>query len=376
MRIENEKSIPPSVWIPQHSLTRYALAILATTGALVVARTLSPVLGNYVLYVAAFPAIAFSAWYYGLRPSIASAVLALLGIKYWFFSVPLAATSTMRQAIGLTLFLLAAAAIVAMGETRRRENETLRGAEAQLENRVKQRTAELTRANDGLRDLTARLMYFQDEERRRIARELHDSVGQNLAALIMNLNTVGTDIERLGQTAKVVSDSVALAKEMNHEVRTVSYLLHPPLLDEAGLSSALRWYVEGFSERSKIKVELDLPEDFGRLSEDMEIAIFRTVQECLTNVHRYSGSPVAKIELARSASEIRLRVQDRGSGISAERLREITEAGTPGVGIRGMRERMRQLGGNLEIRSDEHGTTIEARLPLAISSKVAANVAA
>ncbi len=263
-----------------------------------------------------------------------------------------------------------------MGETRRRENETLRGAEAQLENRVKQRTAELSRANDELCDLTARLMHFQDEERRRIARELHDSVGQNLAALIMNLNTVGTDIERLGQIGKVVSDSVTLAKEMNQEVRTVSYLLHPPLLDETGLSSALRWYVEGFSERSKIKVELELPEDFGRLSEDTEIAIFRTVQECLTNVHRYSGSAVARIELGRSASEIRLKVQDRGSGISAERLHEITEAGTPGVGIRGMRERMRQLGGNLEIRSDEHGTTVEARLPLAISSKVAANVAA
>jgi len=274
------------------------------------------------------------------------------------------------------LFLLATAAVVAMGETRRRENETLRGAEAQLENRVKQRTAELSRANDELCDLTARLMHFQDEERRRIARELHDSVGQNLAALIMNLNTVGTDIERLGQIGKVVSDSVTLAKEMNQEVRTVSYLLHPPLLDETGLSSALRWYVEGFSERSKIKVELELPEDFGRLSEDTEIAIFRTVQECLTNVHRYSGSAVARIELGRSASEIRLKVQDRGSGISAERLHEITEAGTPGVGIRGMRERMRQLGGNLEIRSDEHGTTVEARLPLAISSKVAANVAA
>ncbi len=372
-----KNAILPSLWVRQNPLIRYAIALLATTGALLIGQELSPVLGNCALYIAAFPAIAFSDWYCGLQPSVASAVLALLGIKYWFLaSAPLAATSTARQAIGLTLFLLAAAAIIAMGETRRRDNETLRGAEAQLENRVKQRTAELARANDDLRDLTARLMHFQDEERRRIARELHDSVGQNLAALIMNLNTVGTDIERLSQTAKTVSDSVMLAKEMSQEVRTVSYLLHPPLLDEAGLSSALRWYAEGFSERSKIKVELDLPEDFGRLSEDMEIAIFRTVQECLTNVHRYSGSAVARIELGRSASEIRLKVEDRGTGMSAEKLHELTEAATPGVGIRGMRERMRQLGGNLEIRSDECGTTIEARLPLAISAKVAANVAA
>src|SRR5262249_7519146 len=163
-------------------------------------------------------------------------------------------------------------------------------------------------------------------------------------------NEVGTDIDRLSQTAKAVSDSVTLAQEMNKEVRTVSYLLHPPLLDEAGLASALRWYVEGFSQRSKINVELDLLEDFGRLPQDWEIAIFRTVQEYLTNIHRYSGSPVARIRLARSDSQICLEVQDKGIGISAQKLREITEAGTPGIGIRGMRERMRQLGGQLEIR--------------------------
>lgn len=359
--------------IRDNSLSRYAVAILATAIALALGRILTPVLGSYVLYIVAFPAIAFCAWFSGLWPSIASVILAVLAIKSWFFaSVPSSAASPTHQAMVISLFLLGSAAILAMDEVRRRENERFRDAHDQAEQSVKQRTAELNRANQELRELTARLMQFQDEERRRIARELHDSVGQSLAALIMNLNAVGNDIDRLNKTAKAVSDSLSLAQEMSKEIRTVSYLLHPPLLDETGLPSALRWYVDGFSERSRIKVALDLSEDFGRLPQDMEIAIFRTVQECLTNVHRYSGSQTARIHLARSSAEVRLEVQDEGIGISAERLHEITEAGTPGIGIRGMRERMRQLGGHLDIRSNGQGTIVEAALPIAASSKVAA----
>jgi len=362
-----------SAYIRQSATTRYIAALLATSGALLLGRVLSANLGSYVLLIAVFPALAFSAWSCGAMPSVASAVLATLAIQRWFFaSAWHPPMSVAHQVIGLTLFLLATAAIIALGEKRRRENEQLRRAEEQLEERVKQRTRDLDHANEELRQLTGRLMQFQDDERRRIARELHDSVGQSLAALIMNLNTVGTDIDRLSQTAKAVADSVALAQEMNKEVRTVSYLLHPPLLDEAGLASALQWYVEGFCQRSRIKVELDLPEDFGRLPQDWEIAVFRTVQESLTNIHRYSGSPVARIRLARSDSQICLEVQDKGVGITPEKLREITEAGTPGIGVRGMRERMRQLGGDLEIHSDGHGTTVEAHLPLTTSSKVAA----
>jgi signal transduction histidine kinase len=358
-------------YIRHSARTRYAAALLATFGALLLGRVLSASLGSYVVFVTAFPAISFSAWSCGLLPSILSACISTLAIQRWFFSSSYP-VSVAQQVVGLALLLVAAAAIIALGEKRRRENEDLRHAEEQLEERVKQRTRELDQSNEELRQLTGRLMQFQDDERRRIARELHDSVGQSLAALIMNLNTVGTDIDRLSQTAKAVSDSVALAQEMNKEVRTVSYLLHPPLLDEAGLASALRWYVEGFSQRSKIKVDLDLPEDFGRLPQDWEIAIFRTVQECLTNIHRYSGSSVANIRLARSDGQICLEVQDKGIGISPEKLHEITDAGTPGIGIRGMRERMRQLGGQLEIRSNGQGTTVEARLPIATSSKVAA----
>src|SRR5207302_2252566 len=141
---------------------------------------------------------------------------------------------------------------------------------------------------------------------RRIARELHDSVGQMLAALGMNLAAVGTDLERLTKTAVAVNDSATLVQELSQEVRTISHLLHPPLLDEAGLASALRWYIEGFAERSKIKVDLEFPDDFGRLSRELETAIFRTVQECLTSIHRHADSPVAKISVARTSSDARV----------------------------------------------------------------------
>jgi len=160
--------------------------------------------------------------------------------------------------------------------------------------------------------------------------------------------------------------------EMNKEVRTISYLLHPPLLDEAGLPSALRWYVDGFSQRSKIQVSLDIPEDFGRLPEDLEIAIFRTVQESLTNIHRHSGSPTARVGVDRADGVIHLTVEDRGSGVPVEKRDLVAAAGVPGVGISGMRERLRQLGGTLEIKSNEGGTTVEACLPNPVSSKVAA----
>ena len=157
----------------------------------------------------------------------------------------------------------------------------------------------------------------------------------------MNLAAVGADIERLIKTASMVTDSSALVHEINKEVRTISHLLHPPLLDEAGLASALRWYIEGFAERSKIKVDLEFPEDFGRLSRELETAIFRTVQECLTNIHRHAESSIAKIRITRTASDVRVEVADGGKGISPEKQEEMATIGTPGVGIRGMRERLR-----------------------------------
>src|SRR5205807_5012714 len=210
------------------------------------------------------------------------------------------------------------------------------------------------------------------DERRRIARELHDSVGQMLAALAMNLSAVHSDIERLTNTANAVSRSMNMVQEMTKEIRTISYLLHPPILDEAGLDSALRWYIEGFAERSNIQVELDFPEDFGRLSRELETAIFRTVQECLTNIHRHAESPIAKIRITRSPGDVRVEVADVGKGIAPEKQEEMATTGTPGVGIRGMRERLRQLGGSLDINSNGKGTVVVARLPIVGNSASAA----
>jgi signal transduction histidine kinase len=153
-------------------------------------------------------------------------------------------------------------------------------------------------------------------------------------------------------------------EQVSAEIRTISHLLHPPLLDLAGLASALRWYVDGFSERSNIKVDLEIPADLGRLPSDMEIAIFRIVQECLTNIHRHSGSATATIRLHQEGERLIVQVEDRGKGIPAEKQQEL-ESGRGGVGFGGMRERVRQLGGTLEIQSQTSGTTVSATLKVA-----------
>jgi signal transduction histidine kinase len=292
----------------------------------------------------------------------------IIGARYLFLSPKYSLSiPDFPQVIGVLVFAVGAAAIAAIGEFVRRDSATLHRAQSDLEEKVRQRTAELNEANRSLGELSARLLHLQDEERRRIARELHDSVGQTLAALSMNLAAVGADIEKLTKTATVIADSTALVNDMSTDIRTISYLLHPPLLDEAGLSSALTWYVRGFSERSKIDIDLRIPGDFGRLSRDLETAIFRMVQECLTNIHRHSESNVARIFIAHSDGHVRVEVEDKGKGISPQKRSEIISSptATPGVGIRGMRERLRQLGGTLDIRSDGEGkgTTVTARLP-------------
>jgi signal transduction histidine kinase len=362
-----------STQFSQRTGSRYAVALLATAVALLVRLGLNPLLGDYVPYITFFPVVAFCAWYCGIGPSVLSVVLDLIGEKYWFTRSghSLLSVST-AQVIGILGFLIGSSLVIVMGEARRRREVALSEAQSELEEAVRERTAELDRTNQNLRELSARLMQLQDDERRRIARELHDSVGQMLAALGMNLAAVGSDIERLTKTINTVNDSAALVQELSQEVRTISHLLHPPLLDETGLASALRWYIDGFSERSKIRVDLEIPADFERLTREAETAIFRTVQECLTNIHRHAESPTARILVAITGSQVFVEVEDRGKGIPPEKQFEMASTGTPGVGIRGMRERLQQLGGSLDIHSNDNGTRIVARLPAEVVSAIPA----
>jgi PAS domain S-box-containing protein len=243
-----------------------------------------------------------------------------------------------------------------------------------LEERVRERTqelevknAEVVRQTEIVRELSARLLQIQDEERRRIARELHDSVGQMLVAVNMNLAHVHREANALSPEAgKALEDNTGLLEQLSIEIRTISHLLHPPLLDEVGLQSALQWYIEGFSERSKINVDLQLPDDFGRLPRNLEITLFRVVQECLTNIHRHSESKTAAIRVMRLENEVRLEVRDAGKGIPMETQATLASGKLSGVGLRGMHERLRQMGGQLDVQSNGAGTLILATLPIEI----------
>jgi PAS domain S-box-containing protein len=209
-----------------------------------------------------------------------------------------------------------------------------------------------------------RLMKAQDEERRHIARELHDSAGQTLTVVGMGLAQLIEKAERLlpelARDGKAIEEMV---QQLHREIRTTSYLLHPPLLDESGLASALNWYVEGLAERSHIAVTLDVADNVGRLPTDLELAIFRLVQECLTNIHRHSGSKTALIRVARDEDSVRTEVRDQGKGMSPERVLEIQSHGS-GVGIMGIRERIRQFHGEMRIESNGSGTAVIITIPM------------
>jgi PAS domain S-box-containing protein len=233
-----------------------------------------------------------------------------------------------------------------------------------LETQVQFRTQELERRNSELRELSGRLLESQDVERRHIARELHDSAGQTLAALGMSLSRLAQDAKNNpDQLAKGIEDAEGLVQHLTQEIRTTSYLLHPPMLDEVGISSALDWYVQGLAERSSLQIDLKVSENFGRLPPEMELLIFRLVQESLTNIHRHSGSKTALIRIEREGDNVQVKVEDQGRGMSPERLAEIQSRGT-GVGIRGMRERVRHFLGDLVIESNGSGTRVYATLPL------------
>jgi PAS domain S-box-containing protein len=247
---------------------------------------------------------------------------------------------------------------------RKRVQDALEEARLELESRVEQRTAQLQLANQGLRELSSRLQQMQDEERRRLARDLHDSAGQLLAALAMNSAVVKSEAHKLSaEAAKRVAENGKIVDQLSTEIRTLSHLLHPPLLDEVGLPSALRWYVEGFAQRSKIAATLAMPEQMERFPADVEMAIFRAVQECLTNVHRHSGSRSCAVKVFQDKNDLHVEIRDEGKGIPNEKRQALTSSGA-GVGLRGMQERIRQLGGTLTITSSETGTTVLVTLPI------------
>ncbi len=225
--------------------------------------------------------------------------------------------------------------------------------------------AKRTAVETELRRLSGRLLELQDEERRRLARELHDSTGQLLAAIQLNLSRATQEAgSAQPEMQRRLTDTVELTNQAITEVRTMSYLLHPPMLDEAGLALALQWYVEGFVERSNLQINLKLPMKLDRLSRDLELTIFRVLQESLTNIHRHSGSPNADIALDFEGKELLLSVRDYGKGIALENLEGARGLGKVGVGIRGMQERVRQLGGTLSVRKEDPGTLLEARFPV------------
>jgi PAS domain S-box-containing protein len=216
------------------------------------------------------------------------------------------------------------------------------------------------------REFSARLLQSQDQERRRIARELHDGVGQLLAAVSMNTARIAAEKANLGSdAARSAEENLSLIMQISNDIRTVSYLLHPPLLEEMGLRAALEWYVEGFAERSKIAVIQDLQLGVERLPDDVELCLFRVAQECLTNIHRHSGSAKAEIRLVQENGNVHLEVRDEGKGIPPEKQQALNTYGTLGVGFGGMRERLRQLSGTLQVRSNGNGTTVIATIPLA-----------
>ena len=241
-----------------------------------------------------------------------------------------------------------------------------------LERHVAERTADLETANANLRELMQRLMAMQDDEHRRISRELHDGVGQLLAALSINISLVTTEADKLSDRGrKALLGNASMVDEIIRNIRTMSHLLHPPLLDEAGIASALEWYVDEFGKRSGLKVEFDCSPVIGRLSSDMEIAIFRIVQESLGNVLRHSQSRTAFVKLDLAGENVRLCVRDEGIGIAVDRQRELQKGSRGGVGLRGMRERVRQLGGDLQIHSNPRGTEIVVVLPSRHAERVA-----
>jgi len=346
---------------------RYLVALASAALAVLLRALLEPVIGHAGFYVTLYVAVVFSALVCGLGPSILTAALGTTGVVYWFVDPRHSLLITDRREIhGLTAWLAVCPILIALCETNRRKQLRINEARDELEQRVRERTQELSQAlrqreftEEELRHLTVRLMTVQDEERRRIARDLHDSAGQTLSAIKMSL----TMLRRAGSEStpgeRLMDDLNALTDEALQEIRTTSYLLHPPLLDECGFASAARWFVEGFTKRSGIQVHCDFPRQMERFPANLELVLFRILQEALTNVHRHSGATSATVSLRTEGARLTFEVSDDGHGVPEEHLTRLRESdGSSGVGLAGMRERVHELGGEMSIHSEKTGTTI------------------
>ena len=229
--------------------------------------------------------------------------------------------------------------------------------------RTKDREKRVQANAESYRLMSARILELQDSERRRIARELHDSVGQFLAGLKINLSQLenGSRVD----SAKLVKETIELTDYTIQEVRTISHLLHPPLLEELGFLSAARWYVDEYGKRSQVRVALEIAEPIERLPRDVEIALFRVLQETLTNVYRHSGARTVDVQIKCLDGHVCLTVADDGKGIPQEVLARFYEGAAPGIGLAGMRERLAEFGGQMNVHSSSAGSVVEATIPTA-----------
>jgi signal transduction histidine kinase len=256
---------------------------------------------------------------------------------------------------------------VALLQQKEQAHDALRETKIRLESEIAERRVaeqKLLASERSLRELSGLLLKMQDDERRHLGRELHDSVGQYLAVLKMGLEVLKADkSSSRGSKEQQFAECLRLVDQLITEVRTMSYLLYPPMLEEMGLEMAIGWYLDGFAKRSGVRTTFEMPEPVGRVDRDAELAIFRILQESLTNIHRHSGSLMAQVRLIKTDNELTIEIHDQGKGIPTPVLESAQDAcGTIGVGLRGMTERMRQLGGKLEVNSGAAGTTVRAIL--------------
>jgi signal transduction histidine kinase len=362
----------------RQNFTHYTIAVGVAVLAVFSRKLLTPILGTENPYHTVWLAVMFSAYYCGIGPTIVSVLISAIGVWYWLLP-PYASfeARTSTEVFGMVGFLIFSGVIIALGEYTRRTivereqaGQALKKSHEELEERVRQRTAALEAKTAALeqaqihaRSLSGRILILQDEERRRMARGLHDSLGQYLAALKMNLDRF---VSEYAKQAAIASESSEIVEKCLAETRTISHLLHPPLLDESGFVSAARLYIEGFSRRSGIVVEFDAPSDLIRLHPELEMTLFRTVQEALTNVHKHAGATAVIISLKIDDKDkaVRLEISDNGRGIPQERLNHLLYGATEvGVGLAGMRERVRELNGTFEICSNGAGTIVSVTAP-------------